>query len=350
MKKLKLESLTAMIPILLCLALFAAAFFAASNLFFTEPQEPVYLYDVPREELEGSYVTVDLDYIYGSYAYSEAYEDGNPTGRITQREYLIDANWDDYMCVVFRGDRMHKADLLLSQSDEVYYGKREEITANFPVTGFVKPLPPDSQQMLKSALGFSEMTPQEQAPYLMLYIEPVNTEIDPVYLWLGIAMCAIMLVLLVLALSGYCQRSVKIWLNINFLDEQEKARQFLNTLIALPDVHGLRVGSEYMLVRQGYKQHIISADDLLWAYQQSTTHRCMGIIPVGKTNMLVLMLRDGKQIKIQMPILKSKEQLQQIHRQFPNTVTGYSPEIEKLYRSAPQELRHLAASQRTTKP
>lgn len=348
MKKLKLDSLTAMLPLLLCLALFATLFFFAANLFVTEP-EARYLYDVPREELEGTYVTVDLEYIYGSYAYCEAYEDGKPTGRITQREYLIDANWDDYMCIIFRGDWMEKANLLLSQSDEVYYGKREEITAGFPVSGYVKPLPTDSQQMLMDALGFTEMTPQELEPYLMLYIEPVDTDIDPVYLWLGIAMCAIMLVLLVLALTGYYQRSVKIWLNINFLDEQDKARQFLNTLVALPNVHGLRVGSEYLLVRQGFRQQIVSADDLLWAYHHSTTTRCMGIIPVGKTNMLVLNLREGTQIKLQMPILKSKEQLQRIRQQFPNTVIGYSPELEKLYRTAPQELRSIAA-QRSPQP
>ena len=79
MKQRKPITPAQLVALALILAICGAACLLLSNAFAREP-EARYLYDVPREELEGTYVTIDLDFIYGCYAYSEAYEDGKPTG------------------------------------------------------------------------------------------------------------------------------------------------------------------------------------------------------------------------------------------------------------------------------
>lgn len=346
MKKLKLESLGYVFWIILLLALFAGLFFAGSNVFATEP-EATPLYDVPRDELEGTYVTVNLDYIYGCYAYTETYEDNKPTGKITEREYLIDANEYDFMCIVLGGDLMEQAEVLLEQSDEYYYGERDTITADFRVSGYVKPLPSDSIRLLKEAVDFSSMTPEEQDTYLMLYIDPADYTTDPILLTLGLVCVAVILIFVVLALSGYYQKDVRERLLQYFGASTERAEEFLNYLVNLPKAGGLRIGAGYLLVQTGGKHRILDGNDLLWAYHQTTTTRYMGLIPVGKSHAVMLKLVNGKQIQVPMSKNKVAEQLQILLQQFPTVAIGYSDQLLRIYNSNPADLRHVAAAQRS---
>ena len=119
LKKLKRKSLASLFLLILLFIGIGIGGIAGSNLFYSEP-DAQHLYDVPRDQLEGSYVTVTVDWIYGCYAYTETYENNIPTGEITQQEYVIDANTEDYMCLILEGDLMDKADALLAECDANY--------------------------------------------------------------------------------------------------------------------------------------------------------------------------------------------------------------------------------------
>ena len=83
-KKLKRKSIASLFLLIILFWGIGAGGIAASNLIASEP-DAAYLYDVPRDQLEGSYVTVNIDWIYGCYAYTETYENNRPTGKITQQ-------------------------------------------------------------------------------------------------------------------------------------------------------------------------------------------------------------------------------------------------------------------------
>ena len=346
LKKLKTETLLKMLPIIVLLAFFGILFLSISNTFVAEP-EAVYLHDVPRNELEGAYVTVNLDYIYGCYAYTETYEDNKPTGKITQREYLIDANPEDYMCVILSGDLMDKAEILLKQSDEYYYGERDDITASFVITGLVKTLPSDSKEFLYDAVDYYSLSAEEKAIYLPLYIDVDAYEKDPVFMVIGGVLLAIAVVMLVMVLSGHYQRQVKERLLQYFGTYADKANEFMNYMVNLPSVKGLRIGAGYMLVRAGYHHFLYDGNDVVWAYQQTTRQRLYGVIPLGKTYTLMLGLSDGKFKTVPMSEAKVKEQLQLIARNFPTVAVGYSEQLRSLYNSNREALRQVAAAQRS---
>lgn len=62
LKKLRRRSLASLSFLILLLFVIGSFGVYASNLFASEP-EAWYLYDVPADELEGTYVTVDLNWI-----------------------------------------------------------------------------------------------------------------------------------------------------------------------------------------------------------------------------------------------------------------------------------------------
>lgn len=345
LKKLKTETITKLLPLVILFAFVGGLCLAGSNLFAEEP-EARYLHDVPRNQLEGAYVTVNLDYIYGCYAYTEEYEDNKPTGRITEREYLIDANEYDYMCVILSGDLMDKAEILLKQSDEYYYGERETITASFVITGKVRPLTLESKNFLHDAVDYDSLDAATQDTYLPLYLDPVDYSVQTVPLIFAVIFLGAAIIMLVLGITGWYQRQVKERLLQYFGSYTDKSDEFMNYMLSLQNVKGLRVGAGYMLLRQGYSHYLLDGNDIVWAYQQVTRQKLYGIIPLGKTFALMLKTADGKQKLLQMSEAQVKTQLQLIAQHFPTVAIGYSAQLQNMFQNNPASLREVAASQR----
>ncbi len=348
-KKLKRKSLTSLLFIIIFFFAFGILGIAGSNLFASEP-DAYYLYDVPRDQLEGSYVTVTVDWIYGCYAYTETYENNRPTGIITEKEYVIDANADDYMCLVLGGDLMDKADALLEECDAYYSGETDEITQSFTVTGQVKQLPYDSLELYHEAMDYDNLPSVEKEIILPLYLSPANTELEPVPLFFGLFFIGLGLFFLIQALTGHYQKQIKKKLVELFGENTERANEFLKSLMKTPAVGHIHINNGYLLLNQSLNQKLLDEKDLVWAYKQTIRQKLYGIIPIGKSHRLVLKLANGKEIFVVMKEKQIKEQLTKIAQQFPTCAIGYSDQLAQLYKKDPNTMRQVAAAQRQNTP
>ena len=345
LKKLKRQSLFRLLALIIMLLAFGIFGIFASNLFASEP-EAWYLYDVPADELEGSYVTVDLNWIYGCYAYTETYENDRPTGIITEQEYIIDANENEYMCLILDKDWMDQADALLAECDAYYLGETDIITKNFTITGQVKALTGDSLELYHEFIGYEDLSPADQAVFLPLYLEPVNNDLEVVPAFFGLFFLGLGLFFLIYVLSGSGQKQVKKKLQQLFGDNPDRAEEFLAGLMHTPAVAKTYIDNGYILLTAGYAQMLLDSDDLVWAYKQTVRQKLYGIIPLGKSYRLVLKLINGKEYPVVMKEAQVKELLTRITNQFPSCAIGYSDQMLAIYRKDPAAMRQVAAAQR----
>lgn len=346
LKKLKRQSVASLLILIILLGAMGIFGIVASNLFTREP-DARNLFDVPRDELEGAYVTVEINNIYGCYAYTETYENGKPTGQITQKEYVIDANEEDYMSLILSGKLMEQADALLEECDAFYYGEINAITKAFTVTGQVQKLSAESLQMYHEVMGYDMLTEAERDILLPLYLAPVN-ELEPVPLFFGLFFIGIALFFLIWSMSGKYQKQVKEKLTELFGDNTERADEFLRQLMDTPHVNKMHIHGGYILIRQGCNQKLLDSQDLVWAYKQTVQQKLYGIIPMGKTHRLVMKLADGRETFLVMKEADIKEQLTKILNQFPSCAIGYSDQMAALYKKDPNVMRQVAAVQRRT--
>lgn len=346
LKKLKRQSFTSLLFLIILMGAIGIFGIVASNLFASEP-EAQNLYDVPRDQLEGAYVTVDVQWIYGCYAYTETYENNIPTGNITEQEYIIDANESDYMCLILGDELMAQADALLEECDAFYMGETDIITRNFTVTGEVRKLPSDSIPLYHEFVGYDQMEPADQAIFLDLYLSPADYSLEIVPLVFGLIFLGIALFLLISALSGSYQKQIKKKLEEMFGENTERADEYLRQLMEIPAVNHLHIGNGAILLRQGYSQALLTSKDLVWAYKQTVRQKVYGIIPAGKTHRIVLKTADKKELFVVMKEAAVKEQLMKIAQQFPECAIGYTDQMAALYNKNPETMRQVAAAQRT---
>lgn len=345
MKKLKRETIARLLVPVLLLVFFGMVFAAGSNAF-TKTPEPRDLYEVPRDQLEGEYVTAEIYWIYGCYAYSEKYVDNKATGEIVQREYIIDANIDDYCALILKGDEMEKAEALMAECAAYLSGQTDNITKSFTVTGKMKRLPSDSLSLYHEMMGYDSLSAADKATVLPLYLSPADTSVSVWMLVLGIALLGVAVVLVVMALQGRFQKQIAEKLKSS-ANSSEVIYQLLEHMRAdIPAVGGLRIDGGCILLRSGFSHYLYDGSDLVWAYKQVTQHKLYGIIPTGKSFGLTLKLADGSEKIVAMKEAQVKEQLEKIVVQFPNCAVGYSDELMALYRNNRAALRQVAAAQR----
>lgn len=330
MFQLKLESLRQRLPLIL-ICLFASFVFLQSADLSVYFRTPLNLRELPREALEGAYVTAEIDYIYGCYAYSEVYENGAYTGQIFQREYLIDANEENYLCLILEGEDMEKAEQLLQTGDSSHA---------FTVTGYVRPLSIDSEISLHRAVDYYTMPQEEKDVYLPLSLSPVD---------MGTNTVMVFLVALSLAYAVYYSgqsfaegnlRNLKDTLQNLYGDNKAAGKDLLRYLLSLPQTNGLRIGRGYLLCRANGSHHLLTQQDLVWAYLQTTPRKAYGFIPMGNAHALVLCTYRGQRLIIPMTEQEVTRNMQYLKRYFPNTLRGYSEALNNRFNANPASFRH----------
>lgn len=346
-KKLKSKSLKKVILPVCLLMIGVIVCFAISKVWLLV-EKPANLYEVPRDELEGKYVTVEVPYIYACYAYTEQYKNDKPTGVITSSEYIIDANVDDYCGLFLPKNMVELGDKLLDESEAYANYETDEITETFTVKGIMKRMPDDSLDYYHETVNYDSWDLGDQERFLPLYLvargddENVGT-----FALLGIALVLLVsaVVMLGKAASGNNQKQL-----------MQKAQElspgnpdYILTHVEqmyenAPSVGGLRMNASLILLEQGPKQFLYGAKDLVWAYQNTVQHRTNGI-PTHKSYHLILRMADGITKDVAMKEAQVKEQLQKIFALIPGCALGYSQELEAMYKSNRAGLAGVASSQ-----
>lgn len=342
LKKLKRKSILKTLLPALCLIV-AACFLIAVSQVWLLFQKPANLLEVPREELEGKYVTVDLEYIYASYAYTEEYDGNIPTGNITSVEYIIDANLMDFCGLLLEGDDLiEKGDALEEQSYAFDNSEIDEITAGFTVTGIMEPMPEDSLDYYRDTVGYYDNSPEDQEIFLSLYLDARtsgDTVTSVVFTVIAAVLLVIALVMLIGAFSGSQQKQVrKKAQELSPNDPEIILEQAQQLYESQSGSKVLKMDNRLLLAQCGTKSYLFQTKELVWAYHSVTTQRVYYIISVNKTHSLTLGMLDGTKLSIPMKEKQVNEWMETIHNVQPGCILGYNDVLAKAFKNDPASL------------
>ena len=329
--KLRTDSLKRLIVPILLLILLGIGFLNRSNLFVKRPV-PQNLSEISAEEMNGAYVTTNVDRIYACYATTEMMSGMRPTGIILQRSYVISANGNQYIALVLRGSMMEKGQALLAQSDDYYYGNIQEITADFPVTGYLQPLAGAHLKKFQDAFNYDELSAAERSNIRPYYLSPWEVPLHILPLVIGILLILAGVVLLGLCLSGWFQRQIRAKKDTLVLNPEE-FDSVLQTLWKKWNFSSKAVFYEkYMLLRCGASHYLLDEADIQCAYLQYIGHQAGGggatILsrhiprdnPRYSNTHIVLELTDGSEKRIYFKDMENCEiLLQVIWGKYPNS-------------------------------
>lgn len=347
-KKLKTKSIiTNALLALLILAM--SALFLAGSQFWLLWQEPANLHEVPREELEGAYVTVELPRIFASYAYTEEFEsDLDKTGTVVSMEYIIDANEYDYCGLLIETkDLIQKADELLEQTYDYNDYVIDEITATFTVTGIMEKMPSDSLRFYHEVTGYESLSPEDQETFLPLYLvvrDGGDQFLTYFLLAFGVIFALWAVLILVKAISGGYQKQILQKAEQLSPSAPDQVLEQLERLNEDQPKAKILMNDRLILSNNGNNSRLYAMNELVWAYHAVTTQRVY-FIPVGKTHSLALATLDGKIQQVPMKEADIKQYLQTIYQTNTNCFVGYSDELAKLFRKNPAAVSQLRAAQ-----
>ena len=93
----------------------------------------------------------------------------------------------------------------------------------------------------------------------------------------------------------------------------------------------IRISNRMLFYMMGSTPHVVLNDKLVWAYQNTTTHRTNGI-KTGTTYAVVLSTMDKKSVNISVKNENTAlSVLQDIKQNMPWVVVGYSDELKHMY-------------------
>lgn len=334
MKTLKNKSLKSIIPLVILFLVIGVVFEVVSlPSMLTSFEDPINLEDVDFEgDIEGLYVTGT---IYGIYdCYCEETENGNPIGR----EYIIDADDYYYMGLCVDKKDFDDAEKLMEVSWDyldgyVEYDELEKY--QYEVTGTITKIPSDSMIYYKEYIDWFDYTPEEEEMFLPYYLEvgkvggyTAGGAIALVVI--GIIFILLAVLFLVLALTGFYQKSIKKYIAASASPDMatEKVERFIQNT---PEINNLRYNTEFICGQEGATTVFGEVSKLAWVYLHTVTHKRY-FITVGKTYSLMLCFTDGTRHTVTMKNEASAQQhMERLSGQFPYVIYGYSQELDRMF-------------------
>ena len=313
------------LPVLVVLMAASAALFLRCGVVRLI-QGPVSLYSIPAGELEGAYVTVEVPFLYATYAETQ----DASSGETLSMEFIMDANEDQFMGLRVSGEKLDQA-LALRQASMDY-----ESTGTLPdtitITGTVEPLTGESLKLYNSAMGHS--LPQEEldAAFLPLVLNAGTIGGIP-YLtcWLCLAgglLCLALgaLVCVNMLRKGPIQQLVT---QANVMNPEDpdaillRAEGIYNTKNA-----PLGCDGQVVLYATPKKCWLLGARELVWAYIQ----------PLGSGWQLCLHRRDGKQIRLSMTLFQAQRSMAALGQCQDSMALGYHPALKEAWQQDPEQV------------
>lgn len=283
---------------------------------------------------EGEYVTAELPYIYGLFAEETTEENG--TVRSSHQMYVVDANQAQYMALQLDPDRYAEADALYEQT-WAYMASGSEADRPVPmrVTGrLARMQDADLVQYYEDMFGGDVSA--DAVSYWILEDGLLEAGQPGMVVFLAAAGAILVLwgiVLVIRAASGATLRELDRFCAENSGLQKEELENLWQQGLA---ENGLWINRLAVLFFQNSRLRVLPAERLVWAYQQITTHRYAGIIPMGKSYALVLRDDKGKKYTVtQRKQANALGALEYIRQTLPGAVVGYDASMEPLYAADP---------------
>jgi len=293
------------------------------------------IYDLDVSELKGQYVTADIFFIWDYYAYTTETSKSNPRPTTTSKEYIIPIGEKEYMGLYLPSKSLSKADKLMKSSQK-YIDDPTQIPLEemFAVTGTILPMGKESLEFYHEAIGYDEMSPEDQAIFLPYYLREDYLGRAPAaatyLLTVAAVICFISAtVMLVRASTGAYQKDVVAFCAATGNKDQALERMSTYYESAQP-VGGIIIADDWIMFQEGAHTRVWNLGNFVWAYKKTTEHRRNGI-KTGTTYSVVLCNTSKRRFEVSMSEDEVGEALQYIADNSPGTVLGYNKKLDRMY-------------------
>lgn len=291
---------------------------------------------------------VDVDLSVNLGAFLEEYEENTKTHvtRTTDMYYVIWTGDENEMDYRFMGIKVDADDITkMDEMSQAYFNGESYDTIRY--SGNIQKMTGEELEYFEEyflEVGFEEDVLDDMLlPY---YINAgALTGGSAATTWvlfiIGLLLCAGGVLLIVLAASGSRLKAIRKELEEAGIGENDAEYEYENA----KDFHvsaNIRIGRRMIFYMNGSKPHIILKDKLIWAYQNTTTHRTNGI-KTGTTYAVIFGTMDKKRVTISVSKeAQALEILQYIGQTMPWTVVGYSDELMGTFYNNFQEFLQIA--------
>lgn len=319
----------------------------------TAKQEPIPWEDVDFDgDIEGLYVSGTL---YGIYDW---YCENTENGSVKSKEYIIDADDYYYMGMLVQKKDMDEAEELMEVSWDYLDGIATEDElgeVQYEITGTISPIPTDSLHFYDEYIDWvAESDPSMRDLFLPYYIE-VNkagafTEGGAWALAIiGAILVAIAVLLIVLALNGFYQNSIKKYISASAspdMTAERIERFFANT----KEVNGMCYNTEFVCGQHGSTTVFGETSKIAWVYMHVTKNKSY-FITISKTHELVICFADGSRHFISMKNEAATNQhMNRLTELCPQAIFGYTDELNSLFNRSLASFLNLRYNQQNTDP
>ena len=336
--ELKKKSIMRAIPLVLLFVIAGGVLFAAefSNIRSLLRGHVKFETLLPDEINGDLIVEASINANFG--AYMEEYSKNTKTNvtRTTDIYYVIWTGDDDSEDYKYMGikvpasyggqmDRMAEATYNYEMSDTIYF------------TGAVNKMSSEEYQYFREYFQESDWTDEEIDEYTLPYYISVGALTGGaatsayVIFGIGIALIVFGVIILLYALSGGDVKAFQKEAATLGMSEMELEAEYAGARVMIQK-DNLRIGRRLIFYMTGRRTRVIVNDKIVWAYQQSTTHRTNGIKTRTTYEILVYLLNEKKARRINVPgEEKAGEVLQYMYENIPTAVVGYTDELLSLF-------------------
>lgn len=336
--ELKKKSIMRAIPLVLLFVIAGGVLFAAefSNIRSLLRGHVKFETLLPDEINGDLIVEASINANFG--AYMEEYSKNTKTNvtRTTDIYYVIWTGDDDSEDYKYMGikvpasyggqmDRMAEATYNYEMSDTIYF------------TGAVNKMSSEEYQYFREYFQESDWTDEEIDEYTLPYYISVGALTGGaatsayVIFGIGIALIVLGVIFLLYALTGGDVKAFQKEAATLGMSELELEAEYAGARVMIQK-DNLRIGRRLIFYMTGRRTRVIVNDKIVWAYQQSTTHRTNGIKTGTTYEILVYLLNEKKARRINVPgEEKAGEVLQYMYENIPTAVVGYTDELLSLF-------------------
>lgn len=336
--ELKKKSIMRAIPLVLLFVIAGGVLFAAefSNIRSLLRGHVKFETLLPDEINGDLIVEASINANFG--AYMEEYSKNTKTNvtRTTDIYYVIWTGDDDSEDYRYMGikvpasyggqmDRMAEATYNYEMSDTIYF------------TGAVNKMSSEEYQYFREYFQESDWTDEEIDEYTLPYYISVGALTGGaatsayVIFGIGIALIVLGVIFLLYALTGGDVKAFQKEAATLGMSEMELEAEYAGARVMIQK-DNLRIGRRLIFYMTGRRTRVIVNDKIVWAYQQSTTHRTNGIKTGTTYEILVYLLNEKKARRINVPgEEKAGEVLQYMYENIPTAVVGYTDELLSLF-------------------
>lgn len=322
----------------------AAYIWPSLYLLIRGPQD---LYSLTTDQLDGAYVSADIQVVYDWYAETVQQYGSDPDTTTLSREYLVPTADGYILGVQVPASMIPTAESVMEDTyvwltDPNYTWNGEVL----PVCGTVEVMDDETQDLYYSLLtdSYGLTSEEDLAPFqpLLLIHGQVGALKQDTLLMFGVAdivLLVIGVVRLVFALTGHYQKPIVRYCNAQ--PDPESLRETLDRFYEeTPLENRLRCSRDWILYEDGARSWLLNTRDIAWVYGATVTHRTNGIRTGQTHSVRVCSLSESRrhrrhEIRVNNPE-QSREVIEQIARWVPQAVYGYEPAWDHLYEKDPQ--------------